>query len=166
MDLAFFAIEPARAAEVRLTEPYLLIEGCYLVRQASPITGNDQVDREGVRVVVGAGSAYDLFLSRTLVTASIERAPTSPAVVDHFLTHQCDVAAGVRQQLEADAAQVEGLRLLPDRFMTIRQAMALMPERGDAAANYLEAFIAAKKRDGFVTEALARHAIAGASVAP
>ena len=41
------------------------------------------------------------------------RAPTSPAVVDTFVAQGADVAAGVRQQLEADAARIGGLRLLP-----------------------------------------------------
>lgn len=31
----FFAIDPVRGAEVAFTEPYILIEGCFLVRQES-----------------------------------------------------------------------------------------------------------------------------------
>ena len=60
------------------TAPYVLIEGAYLVPQRSPIKSNAEVDREGVRVVVGAGSAYDLYLSRELKQAKLVRAPTSP----------------------------------------------------------------------------------------
>lgn len=51
------------------------------------------------------------------------RAPTSPAVTDMFLAQNLDVAAGVRQQLEADARRVGGVRMLPGRFMVIEQAM-------------------------------------------
>ena len=54
-------------------------------------------------------------------------------MVDHFLTHNADVAAGVKQQLEADAARIGGLRLLPGRFMVIEQAMGLPAARGVAA---------------------------------
>ena len=71
------------------------------------------MDRAGLRVAVGKGSAYDLYLTRELKAAEIVRAPTSPAVVDTFLEQKLDVAAGVRQQLEADAARHAGLRLLP-----------------------------------------------------
>ena len=50
------------------------------------------------------------------------RVPTSPVVVDEFLAQKLDVAAGVKQQLEADAKRVAGARLLPGRFMVIEQA--------------------------------------------
>ena len=119
-----------------------------------------------MQVVVGQGSAYDLFLSRELKNAGIVRAPTSPAVVDHFLQHGGDVAAGVRQQLEADARRVGGLRLLPGRFMVIRQAMGCPRGRGEAAARLLAAFVEDMKAEGFVAAALERHGIAGATVAP
>ena len=59
-DIGFFAIDPKRGEGVDFTEPYLLIEGCYLVRNDSPITTNEAVDQPGLRVVVGQGSAYDL----------------------------------------------------------------------------------------------------------
>ena len=83
--------------------------------------------------MVGRGSAYDLFLTRELKTARAGlRAPTSPAVVDEFLKQRADVAAGVRQQLQADAARLGGVRLLPGRFMVIEQAMGVPAARGDA----------------------------------
>ena len=77
-----------------------------------------------------------------------------------------DVAAGVRQQLEADAARVGGVRLLPGRFMVIEQAMGLPAGRGDAAQALLRSFVEQAKASGFVAAALQRHGIAGAMVAP
>ena len=165
-DIGFFAIDPLRGAHIAFTAPYVLIEGCYLVRQDSPIHGNDEVDRAGLRVVVGKGSAYDLFLGRTLRHAQIVRSPTSPTVVATFLEQDADVAAGVRQQLEADARRNQGLRLLDGRFMLIEQAMGTPKSRGAAAAGFLGRFVERMKASGFVAAALARHRIAGASVAP
>ena len=49
--------------------PYVLIEGAYLVRQGSPLRDNAEVDRPCTRIVVGKGSAYDLFLTRELKAA-------------------------------------------------------------------------------------------------
>ena len=109
----------------------MLIEGFYLVRDASPIRTNADVDQPDNRVTVGKGSAYDLFLTRELKAAQIVRAPTSQAVVQTFVEQQLEVAAGVKQQLEADAAKTPGLRLLDERFMVIRQAMGV-PSRGEA----------------------------------
>ena len=50
--------------------------------------------------------------------------------------------------------------------MVIRQAMGLPKSRGDAAAAALRAFVEEMKASGFVAEALRRHGVAGASVAP
>ncbi|WP_343654299.1 ABC transporter substrate-binding protein [Paraburkholderia caribensis] len=165
-DFGFFAVDPRRGETIAFTEPYVLIEGYYLVREASPIRRNEDVDRAAVRVAVGEGSAYDLFLTRELKRAQIVRARTSPAVVQTFLEQGLEVAAGVKQQLEADARQAPGLRLLDERFMVIRQAMGVPKSRGAAAACALHAFVEEAKASGFVAEALARHSIAGASVAP
>lgn len=166
VDIGFFAIDPKRGEGIRFTAPYVLIEGCYAVRDDSPLTAIDQVDREGIRVVVGQGSAYDLFLSRELKNAHILRAPSSPAVVEYFVEQGAEVAAGVKQQLEADAARRGGMRLLPGRFMVIRQAMGCPRSRGDAAAQWLAAYVEEQKASGFVARALERHGIHGAAVAP
>lgn len=63
-DIGFFAIDPVRGANIAFTAPYVLIEGFYLVSENSPIQSNDDVDAEHNRVVVGKGSAYDLYLTR------------------------------------------------------------------------------------------------------
>jgi polar amino acid transport system substrate-binding protein len=165
-DIGFFAIDPLRGAGIGFTAAYVLIEGCYLVRDDSPLRANGEVDAPGMRVVVGAGSAYDLHLTRELKHAQIVRAPTSPTVVDTFVAQGLDVAAGVKQQLEADAKRFPGHRLLPGRFMVIQQAMGLPKGRGEAARQGLAAFVEEMKASGFVAAALARHRIEGASVAP
>jgi polar amino acid transport system substrate-binding protein len=164
-DVAFVAIDPARAVDVDFTAAYVVIEGAYLVPRDSPIRGNADVDRDGVRVVVGAGSVYDLYLSRELKRAQLVRAPTSPMVVDVMVAQKMDVAAGVKQQLEADAKRVPDVRLLDGRFMVIDQAMAT-PKGRPAGARYLAEFVEEMKASGFVAAALARHGIEGATIAP
>lgn len=165
-DIGFFAIDPLRGEGISFTAAYVLIEGAYLVPSASPIQSNEEVDRAGLRVAVGKGSAYDLHLTRELKHAEIVRAPTSPTVVDVFMEQQLDVAAGVKQQLQADAARVPNLRLLPGRFMVIQQAMGTPRSRGELAAVFLRQYVEEMKASGFVAKALARHGIEGASVAP
>ena len=78
IDVGFVAIDPERAADISYTAPYVVIEGAYLVTRDSPIRSNAEVDRAGMRVAVGARSAYDLYLSRELKHATLVRAPTSP----------------------------------------------------------------------------------------
>ena len=165
-DIGFFAIDPLRGEGIAFTAAYVLIEGSYLVKNDSAIQQNDQVDSKGNRIVVGKGSAYDLFLAREIQSAEIVRAPTSPTVVDVFLEGGYEVAAGVTQQLQADAIKNPGLRLLPGRFMVINQAMGLPKSRGEEAALLLSQFVEEMKANHFVAEALKRHHIQGASVAP
>jgi polar amino acid transport system substrate-binding protein len=165
-DVGFFAIDPLRGAGLHFTRPYILIEGSYLVREGSPVQANAQVDATGTTVMVGKGSAYDLYLTRELKQATILRASTSPTVVQEFLAQGADVAAGVRQQLEADAARHPGLRLLPGRFMVIEQAMGMPRSRSAEAAAFLASFVEDMKRSGFVADAMKRHRIEGAKVAP
>jgi polar amino acid transport system substrate-binding protein len=68
-DMGFFAIDPLRGEGITFTAAYVLIEGAYLVKEDSLIQKNDDVDTQGVRVVVGKGSAYDLFLSSEIKLA-------------------------------------------------------------------------------------------------
>jgi polar amino acid transport system substrate-binding protein len=164
-DIAFVAIDPARAVDIAYSPPYVVIEGAYMVRNDSPIRSNAEVDRAGNRVVVGRGSAYDLFLTRALKSATLVRSPTSPAVVDMFMKEKFEVAAGVRQQLELDAKRVPGVRMLEGRFMVINQAMGT-PQGRPAGAKYLGEFVEEMKSSGFVARALERHRIEGAAVAP
>ena len=165
-DVGFFAIDPKRGQEIAFTDAYVLIEGYYLVRDDSPIASNESVDQPGVRIAVGKGSAYDLHLQRTIHHAQLVAAPTSPAVFSFFVEHQLEVAAGVKQQLEKDLPKFPGHRLLPERFMVIRQAMGVAKSRGSAARAALTQFVEQQKSIGFVAQALDRHQITGATVAP
>ncbi len=166
LDLMFLAIDPLRANEISYTAAYVVIEGAYAVPNASPIKANEDVDRKGMRVVVGRGSAYDLYLSREIKNAEIIRVANSQEVVDTMVAQKYEVSAGVKQQQEKDLKRVPGLRLLPGRFMEINQAMGTPKGRSDEAVNDLRTFIEEMKASGFVANALSRHRIEGAAVAP
>ena len=165
-DIGFFAIDPKRGETIAFTKSYLHIEGWYAVRNDSPIKAIADVDRPGIRVAVGNGSAYDLFLSRELKQAELHRAPNPKAVTPLFIEGKLEVAAGVKQQLEIDMQRYAGLRLLPERFMVIRQAMGLARNRGDVAHAYLSAFVEDLKASDFLAKTLVKHAIQGASLVP
>lgn len=165
VDIAFVAVDPVRGADIGQTPPYLIIEGAYLVRASSPIRVNADVDRAGTRIVVGRASAYDLYLSREIKSATLVRAPTSPLVTDMMVKDNYEVAAGVKQQLQQDAKRYPDLRLLDGRFMTIDQAMGL-PKGREGGLAYLKAFVEDVKASGFVAQAIAANKVDGATVAP
>ena len=166
VDIGFFAIDPKRSEGVTFSAPYVLIEGAYVVREGSALKAIADVDKPGIRLAVGAKSAYDLFLTREIKAATIVRVTTSGQVVASFLDQNLDVAAGVRQQLEADMKRHPGLRFLPGAFMTIQQAMGMPSDRPANAKAYLARFVEDLKASGFVAAALQRHGQPGASVAP
>ena len=165
-DVGFLAVDPTRAQHINFTAPYVFIEGCYVVRDASPLQNIAAVDRAEHRVVVGLGSAYDLFLSRHLQHATLVRAPSSKEVVNTFLQGAHDVAAGVKHQLETDMQQHPGLRLLPGAFMRIEQAMATPKAKGPKALETLNVFVRGLKDSGFLQTSLQRHQVKGAQQAP
>src|SRR5919108_4953195 len=156
-DIAFLAIEPVRAAEIDFTAPYVLIEGTYMVPKDSPLKAIADVDRPGVRIAVGRGSAYDLYLTRTIKHATLVRAQTGGgrAMIDLFLADKLEAAAGVKQPLVAYAKTDPTVRVMDGRFMEIQQAMGT-PKGRDAAARTLRAFVEEMKASGFVAEALKR----------
>ena len=162
-DLCFLAIEPARAAEVAFTAPYVLIEGVYVVAQDSPFTSPADVDRPDVRVGVKQGSAYDLYLTRTLRQATIVRGEDG---VTAFETQGLEVAAGIRQPMTAYTAAHPGTRVLPERFMEIRQAVGTTPDRRPETIAFLRELVEELKANGFVADALRRANQPDATVAP
>ncbi|HTN48264.1 MAG TPA: 3-oxo-tetronate kinase, partial [Burkholderiaceae bacterium] len=121
-DVAFLAVDPARATDIAFTTPYVLIEGTYIVPESSAIKRPVDADRAGHRIAVGLKTAYDLFLTREVKNATLLRSPTSKAAVEHFFESRLEAAAGVRQPLEAAARDHPGCRVLPESFMVIRQA--------------------------------------------
>ena len=162
LDIVFLAIEPVRAAEVDFTAPYVIIEGVYLVPKDSALKTVGDVDRAGVRVGVNKGSAYDLFLTRTLKQAQLVRGDSG---IDLFVKDKLDAAAGVKQPLVAYANTNPGVRVMDGRFMEIQQAMGT-PRGRDAGARYLRGFVEEMKAGGFVADALKRSNQPDAAVAP
>ena len=164
-DLAFLAIDPVRAAGIDFTAPYVIIEGSYMVGADSPLRRVEEVDRAGVRICVATGSAYDLYLTRTIRHAQLLRAPTGEESLEMFLRDGIEVAAGVKSPLQRFAATRPGLRVMDGRFMAIEQAMGV-PRGRSEALRYLRGFIEDMKASGFVAQALARSGQHDAMVAP
>jgi polar amino acid transport system substrate-binding protein len=156
-DIAFIAIEPVRAAEVEFSAPYVIIEGCYMVPKDSPLKANADVDRPGVRIAVGVGSAYDLYLTRTIKNATVTRASMGggKAMIDMFVNDKLEAAAGVKQPLEAYAKDHPEVRMLGGHFMEIQQAMGT-PKGRLAGAEYLRGFVEEMKASGFIADAIKR----------
>ena len=156
-DIAFIAIDPVRAAEVDFSAPYVVIQGTYLVRKDSSLKDVADVDVPGVRIGVGLGSVYDLYLTRTLKNAVLVRNPSGGGAggIEPFLAQHLDAAAGVREPLDTYAKDHPDTRVMRGSFEEIRQAIAT-PKGRPAGAAYLQRFVEEMKVNGFVADALKR----------
>ncbi|UUZ44624.2 transporter substrate-binding domain-containing protein [Janibacter limosus] len=143
VDVGFLAIEPAREEGVRFTTPYVGIEGVFATGDTD-LTVAD-VDREGIEIAVRSGSAYDLYLTRTIEHATILRGDEAEDVYEGG----ADVLAGVRQPVTVYAQQ-NGLTVLEPAFRAIRQAIAVPRDRPESQVAALTAVVEELKGSGFV----------------
>jgi polar amino acid transport system substrate-binding protein len=164
-DVVFLAIDPARAAEIDFTEPYVVIEGVYAVFDSSPIKSLDAVDQAGHRISVIQGSAYDLFLSRNIKNATVVRSPTGEAAMSQFVDEKLEAMAGVRQAVVGLMEGRQGLRLLEPPFMQIRQAMGT-PKGRPAGAAFLKGLVEDLKTSGEIAASLRRSNLHEVTVPP
>ena len=136
-----------------------------LVKDHSLTQHHSEVGNAKHRVVVGLGSAYDLFLCRHLKAAQLLKAPSSKEVVPWFIKQEADVAAGVKQQLLMDMKTHKGLRILPEAFMQIQQAMVIHQGRGAQALGRLQVFLNGYISGGKLARSMKEHQVSGASIA-
>ncbi len=152
-DICFLAVDPARADQVAFTEPYVVIEGVYVVGKGSALTTVADVDGPGIRIGVKEGSAYDLHLSRTVQQATIVRGAEG---VDVFVAQGLEAGAGIREPVTQFVAEHPDLRLIDDPFMEIRQAVGTLKTRQPDTVAYLHAVVEELKESGFIARSLAR----------
>jgi polar amino acid transport system substrate-binding protein len=165
LDIVFLAIDPLRAEEIEFTPPYALIEGTFVVKEASQFNSLADIDRPGVCITVARNSAYDLFLTRALKAATLIRPTTGEQALNMFMTEGHEAAAGVKQPILTFMTSHSGLRLIDPSFMEIRQAMGTPKGRAVGAA-YLRSFIERAKTSGFVADYLRNNGQDDVVVAP
>ena len=164
-DIGLIGAEPARAETIAFTAAYTEIEATYLVPAGSILGEVEDVDREGVRIAVARGSAYDLFLSRSLENAELVRASGLDGSFDLFVAEKLDALAGLRPRLLSDVERVPGARILEGRFTAVQQAVGT-PRPREIGAAFLREVIEEAKASGLVQRLIERHGVRGLSVAP
>lgn len=166
-DIGFVAYDATRALEVDFSRTYLLAHNTYIVRGDSSARITADLDRAGQKIGVGEKDAADLFLSRNLKTAALQRMPSSDLDngIKMLLAGELDAYAANRTRLLAVADKVPGLRLLPDNFYDVEQAIVVAkgnPKRREI----VEQFVVDAKASGLVKAAIERAGLRGVSVAP
>ena len=162
-DVAFLAVDPARADRLAFTRPYVVIDTTYAVRSDSPLQTVASTDARGKTVLAARGSAYDLHLTKALRHAELVRADSPSDSIDRFLAGEADAVAGVRQTLASRLSGREGVRILPDAIVSVGQAMALPKDKGHMAGA-LDAFLDRAHADGEIEKALEESGVRGVTI--
>ena len=164
-DIGLIGAEPARAETIAFTAAYTEIEATYLVPAGSTLGAVEEVDRDGVRIAVAGGSAYDLFLSRSLAHAELVRASGLDGSFNLFVEEGLDALAGLRPRLLSEVERLPGARILDGRFTAVQQAVGT-PRPRERGAAFLAEFVEEAKASGLVQRLIERHRVRGLSVAP
>ena len=164
-EVGFLGAEPQRANEIAFTKAYLEIPVTFLVPAGSKIRSIADVDHEGVRISVSARSAYDLYLSRTLKHAKLERTEGIDASYELFVKNKLDVLAGLKPRLVSDAEKLPGSRVLDGQVTGVQQAVGVS-KRHESAAKFTREFVDEIKRSGLVAKTIEKHGVKGVTVAP
>ena len=164
-DIGLIGAEPARAETIAFTAAYTEIEATYLVPAGSALREVEEVDRDGVRIAVAGGSAYDLFLGRSLEHAELVRASGLDGSFGLFVEEKLDALAGLRPRLLSDVERLPGARILDGRFTAVQQAVGA-PRPRERGAGFLRQVVEDAKASGLVQRFIDRHRVRGLSVAP
>lgn len=166
-DIGFLAFDPSRASEVDFTSPYELAYNSYLVRADSPIQSVAASDREGVRIAAVKGDSGELFLERSLRHAELKSIPalTVDQARKMLEEKQIDAFAANRQRLVDEAARQPGVRVLPDNFFAVEQA--LIVSKGDRArVESLNRLLDDLRASVFLQASIQRARLSGVEPAP
>lgn len=167
-DIGFIASEAARAEFVDFSEPYLLMGNAYMVRADSPVTRTTEVDRPGTTVAAIKGQTQQLFVSEHLKAAKVLILPSMPddaSLVGMLTRGDVDAIAANRQRVEEVAVTSSRVRVLPDNFLLIGQAVAV--KKGDRQRlAEVNTFIAAIRSTDFVKRSIERAKLSGVEAAP
>jgi polar amino acid transport system substrate-binding protein len=166
-DIGFLAFDAARAVQVDFSQNYALAQNSYLVAETSPIRAVADADRAGVRIGVGLRDAGDYFLTRTLRHAELKRneGGIGDATVKALLASELDAYAGNRMRLHEAAQKTPGLRLVPDNFYGVEQAV-IVPKGEAARLAMVNRFLDEARASGLIAGAIARVGLVGVDVAP
>jgi polar amino acid transport system substrate-binding protein len=163
VDIGFLAIEAARAAQVDFSEPYALMANAYLVRADSSIKSSADVDRAGVTIGAVKGQSQEIYVSANIRSGRVQVLPVMPAndaVAAMLAGRQLDAFAANRQRMEEVARVSPAVRVLPDNFLMIGQAIVV--EKGQSARlDEINRFLADVRASGFVKSSLDRARLAG-----
>jgi len=159
-DICLIAIEPKRAEKIDFSDAYAEIEATYLVPKLSPFQSIEEVDQPGVRIATLDRAAYDLYLTRTLKHAELNRFKDHSEAFDRFVEDKMNALAGLAPGLQKSALMLPGSRVLDGCYTAVRQSIGT--KRGNKALSaVIESFISEIRARGLVADLIDHHGVIG-----
>jgi len=166
-DVGYLAFDPGRAAEVDYSQIYSLAQNTYMVLENSPLKSVADIDRPGIRLGTTQGDTGDLFLTRTLKNVEFKRSKDGnmDVAIQMLRAGEIDAYGTNRQRLYELAQRNPGLRLLPDNFFGVPQAIIV--KKGNAALlAVVERMLDQARTSGLIAGAIKNAGLVGVDVAP
>lgn len=161
-DVAVLAIEQARAKTIAFSPAMTEIEATYVVHRNSPLRTAAQVDAAGVRIAAANKAGYELYLTRTLRSATLVRPASFAASVDLFNQKGADALAALKPALLDSMSKLPDARMVEGNFMIVNHGLGT-PVQRTAGAAYLKVFVEEMIASGFIARSIERHGIQGLS---
>lgn len=164
-DIGLVGAEPQREEKMAFTAAYAEIEATYLVREDSALKSVEDVDKQGVSIIVRGGSAYGLWLERNIKNAELILTESADDARSRFASEKIDALAGLKNGLMKDARNIPGTRILPGKFASVQQAVGTL-KKNTAGIAFLREVVEDAKASGLIAQFIEKHKANGLSVAP
>ena len=163
-DITFLAPTPGRIALIDFAPAFMEMEITLIVPGDSPIKTLADADQTGRRIVVYEKTANEETARKALTKATIVHVPlfAYKKAFDMIKAGEADAFVDLRDQLASHQANFPGSRLVPGALGRNAMAIGYVKER-PAAAAYVKSFTEAMVNSGFVTRAIERAGVRGAS---
>lgn len=163
-DITFLAPTRERAALIDFGPAFMEMEMTLIVPGSSPIAALDAADQPGRRIVAYENTAVEEMLKKKMTKATIVRVPIFGYKRAFALlkSGQADAFADLRDALISYQPELPGSRILPGSYGSNALAIGYAKDR-PATADFVKGFTTSVTASGFVTGAIEKAGVQGAS---
>ncbi|WP_438997770.1 transporter substrate-binding domain-containing protein [Candidatus Puniceispirillum sp.] len=155
-DIGNIADEVERSKTIDFSNPYVLIDTHFLVRDDSEFQTNRDVDTLGATIAVSERSAYELWLRENFKKARIVSADSIAQSHEYFRQGKAVILAGLLPKLEEELSFRPGYRIIKPPFTAIKQAMGVRKNNPELV-EFLNNVVATLIKNGFIHASLEKH---------
>jgi polar amino acid transport system substrate-binding protein len=163
LDFVFVNATAVRAEYLAFAEPLLLTDQTYLVGPRCQVQTISEIDTQGIKVGVSAGSTSEATLPKLLLNAQVVSTHSLEEVVTLLSSSDIDAFATNKAILCELADQLDGARILEGAWG--RESIAIgIPKSRAQALPVVARFCAHVRQNGLLADAVRRAGMRGAQI--